>query len=75
MTDCDKLEEQRQMARSNYYAQLTMMGYGSDGNLLDMVHVVHCSDCRHRGSNKICVKLLVGTKDSFFCAFGERRGE
>lgn len=35
--------------------------------------VVRCNDCRHRGSNKICIKLLAGTKDSFFCAFGERR--
>lgn len=38
-----------------------------------IVEVVRCKDCRHRGSNAICVKLWVGTKDSFFCAFGERR--
>ena len=76
MTDYDKLEEQRQMVRSNYYAQLAMMGCDSGGNPMDnMVRVVRCNDCRHRGSNKICVKLWVGTKDSFFCAFGERRGE
>lgn len=42
---------------------------------VDSVPVVRCKDCQHRGSNKICVKLWVGTKDSFFCAFGERRGE
>jgi hypothetical protein len=40
---------------------------------VDAVPVVRCKDCRHRGSNAICVKLWVGTKDSFFCAFGERR--
>ena len=37
MTDYDKLEEQRQMARSNYYAQLAMLGYDSGGNPLDDV--------------------------------------
>jgi len=41
--------------------------------VVDAVLVVRCKDCQHRGSNKICVKLWVGTKDSFFCAFGERR--
>jgi len=40
---------------------------------VDAVPVVRCENCRHRGSNAICVKLWVGTKDSFFCAFGERR--
>lgn len=46
MTDYDKLEEQRQMARSNYYAQLAMMGYDSGGNPLDdVVCVVRCRDC------------------------------
>ena len=41
----------------------------------ERVDVVRCGDCRHRGSNAICVKLWVGTKDGFFCAFGERRDE
>ncbi len=40
---------------------------------VDAAPVVRCKDCSHRGSNAICVKLWVGTKDSFFCAFGERR--
>lgn len=41
----------------------------------ERVDVVRCKDCRYRGSNAICVKLWVGTKDSFYCAFGERRDE
>ena len=44
MTDYDKLEERRQMARSNYYAQMAMMGYSSDGNALDLVEVVRLAD-------------------------------
>jgi len=42
---------------------------------VEVAPVVRCKDCRHRGCNAICVKLWVGTKDSFFCAFGERRGK
>ena len=48
MTDYDKLEERRQMARSIYYAQLAMMGYDSSGNALDSVKITRCRNCKHR---------------------------
>lgn len=41
-------EERREMTRSNYAAQMEMMGYDASGNPLDMVHVVSCRDCKHR---------------------------
>ena len=89
MTDYDKLEEQRQMARSNYYAQLAMIGYDSGGNPFDMVYVVRCKDCKFGILTKnglgddivICenpdspaVEQIAITPD-WFCANGERRDE
>lgn len=39
-------EERREMTRSNYAAQMEMLGYDSGGNPLDdIVHVVRCRDC------------------------------
>lgn len=82
MTDYDKLEELRQMARSNYYAQLEMLGYDSGGNPLDdMVRVVRCKDCKHRDpEDKRCdcggmEGLILPRQDYWFCADGERRAE
>lgn len=88
MTDYDKLEEQRQMARSNYYAQLAMMGYDSGGNPLDMVHVVRCRDCKWFDcKNYVCNSdIMTGriadcgcypnfnVDPDWYCADGERRG-
>lgn len=83
MTDYDKLEEQRQMVRSNYYAQLVMMGYDSGGNPLDMVHVVRCKDCKY--SDVIynttldtmplkCLNIRYGgVMPDWYCEHGERR--
>ena len=80
MTDYDKLEEQRQMTRSNYYAQMAMMGYDSGGNPLDMVHVVRCRDCKwwEEGQTTDGVKGFCPISGccegpEFYCADGERR--
>lgn len=40
-------EESREMTRSNYAAQMEMMGYDVSGNPLDMIHVVRCMDCKY----------------------------
>lgn len=54
-------EERREMTRSNYAAQMEMLGYDASGNPLDKVHVVRCRDCmyftpwRHdRGDDSRC---------------------
>ena len=84
MTDYDKLEEQRQMTRSNYYAQMAMMGYDSGGNALDLVEVVRCKDCRfakvennYGFDEVICYNEEFGPRCpvplDWFCADGERR--
>ena len=73
MTDYDKLEERRQMARSNYYAQMAMMGYDSSGNALDLVKVVRCRDCKY---GKLCFyangqRLIQCTNPYYPAAFAE----
>lgn len=85
MTDYEKLEERRQMARSNYYAQMAMMGYGSDGNALDLVKVVRCRDCKNWKTDwkpnhsidgeHFCPMIALVTSGKWFCAYGERRDE
>ena len=87
MTDYDKLEELRQMARSNYYAQLEMLGYDSGGNPLDdMVRVVRCKDCKYwrrevtATEHWVCAhhsfnERKMYTTPDFYCADGERRGD
>lgn len=82
MTDYEKLEERRQMARSNYYAQLEMLGYDSGGNPLDdIVRVVRCKDCKYRDpEDKWCdcggmEGLILPRQDDWFCADGERRDD
>jgi len=77
MTDYDKLEEHRQMARDNYYAQMAMMGYDSGGNALDLVEVVRCRNCMYWKSNmlthfwKPCD--VVRTDKDWYCPCGKRR--
>lgn len=77
MTDYDKLEERRQMARSNYYAQMAMMGYDNSGNALDLVEVVRCRNCMYWKSDmlthfwKPCD--VVSTDDNWYCPCGKRR--
>lgn len=40
-------EERREMMRSNYAAQMEMLGYDASGNPLDdIVRVVRCKDCK-----------------------------
>lgn len=74
MTDYDKLEERRQMTRSNYYAQMAMMGYDSSGNALDLVEVVRCRDCKfYYGVNEECVCNGWYRSEDWYCANGERR--
>ena len=84
MTDYEKLEERRQRMRSNYYAQLAMMGYDSSGNALDLVKVVRCRDCKHSyfASNRVpdeqcwtCGKHGIDVTTDWFCADGERRDD
>lgn len=77
MTDYEKLEERRQMARSNYYAQMAMMGYDSSGNALDLVKVVRCKDCKHSIENAkhIDVACEMSYDPDFYCAAGERMDE
>ena len=75
MTNYDKLEERRQMARSNYYAQLAMMGYDSGGNPPDdIVRVVRCRNCKfYYGVNKECGCNGGYHSEDWFCADGKRR--
>ena len=40
-------EESRERTRSNYAAQMEMLGCDASGNPLDMVHVVRCRDCKY----------------------------
>ena len=76
MTDYEKLEERRQMARRNYYAQMAMMGYDSGGNALDLVEVVRCRDCKYWKDQSCIPKWLpcseIQTSGYWFCADGER---
>lgn len=84
MTDYDKLEEQRQMTRSNYAAQMAMLGYDASGNPLDdIVRVVRCRDCVYYNTTGCgtgfgwCEDAVVNTGvwDDFYCADGERRDD
>jgi len=83
MTDYDKLEERRQMARSNYYAQLAMMGYDSSGNALDLVKITRCRNCAnwavdwkpiHASDDEhFCPVIDKVTGGDWYCADGELR--
>lgn len=41
-------EERREMMRSNYAAQMNMLGYSADGNPKDIVEIVCCKDCDNK---------------------------
>lgn len=73
MTD----EERRAMTRSNYAAQMEMLGYDASGNPLDMVYVVRCRDCKYwkdqSGTPKWLPCVEIQTSGMWFCADGERR--
>ena len=76
-------EERREMTRSNYAAQMEMLGYDASGNPLDMVHVVRCRDCKY--SDVIydttldtmplkCQNIRYGgVMPDWYCEHGERR--
>ena len=68
-------EESREMTRSNYAAQMEMLGCDNGGNPLDMVHVVRCKDCEYRWDPIGCPMYSVGmqTEDNWYCADGKRR--
>lgn len=75
MTD----EERRAMIRSNYVAQMELMGYDASGNPLDMVHVVRCRDCKYwkdqSGTPKWLPCCEIQTSGMWYCADGERRDD
>jgi rubredoxin len=75
-------EERREMTRSNYAAQMKMLGYDASGNPLDMVHVVRCKNCKYSyySENRIpSERATVCDRDGrdvpldWYCADGERR--
>ncbi len=68
-------KETIEMARSNYAAQMNMLGYGTDGNPKDMVEVVRCKYCKNRKDVFNCPIASEGmtTPDDWFCADGKRR--
>ena len=78
-------EERREMTRSNYAAQMEMLGYDASGNPLDMVHVVRCRDCKYSDviydttSDTMPLKCLNirygGVMPDWYCEHGERRDE
>jgi hypothetical protein len=74
-------EERREMMRSNYAAQMEMLGYDASGNPLDdVVRVVRCRDCKwwEEGQTTDGVKGFCPISGccegpEFYCADGERR--
>lgn len=68
-------EERREMMRSNYAAQMEMLGYDASGNPLDMVHVVRCRDCKYSIENAKHIDAACERSydPDFYCAAGERR--
>ena len=78
-------EERREMMRSNYAAQMEMLGYDASGNSLDMVRVVRCRDCKYSDviydttSDTMPLKCLNirygGVQPEWYCEHGERRDD
>ena len=77
-------EERREMTRSNYTSQMNMLGYSADGNPEDMVEIVRCKNCKHRGNSERCVLSAISDEKDvplfildnwgdWFCADGKRR--
>ena len=71
MTD----EERRETARNSYYAQLAMLGYEPDGTPKDMVEVVRCKDCIHRGKAEKCVLAAIAAEKDFPLFMLDNHGE
>lgn len=78
-------EERREMTRSNYAAQMEMLGYDASGNPLDMVHVVRCRDCKYSDTFADtttattplkCLNIRYGgVFPDWYCEHGERRDD
>lgn len=80
-------DERREMMRSNYAAQMEMLGYDASGNPLDMMNVVRCRDCKYYDrrcftceNDVLLIKIddcgchpPFRVDDDWFCADGERR--
>lgn len=64
-------EECRETARSNYVAQMEMLGYQTDGNPRDMVEVVRCKDCKRH----LECDYWIENGNNWYCADGERKEE
>jgi hypothetical protein len=75
-------EKGRELTRSNFSAQMAMLGYEPDGNPKDMVEVVRCKDCVYwdKGHTEQCdnsdsVCFHNGwCQPNWYCADGERKG-
>ena len=72
-------EKSRELTRSNFAAQMAMLGYEPDGNPKNMVEVVRCIDCKHWKSTVdshpergICKMSHMFHWGGWFCADGER---
>lgn len=71
-------EKSRELIRSNYAAQMAMLGYEPDGSPKDLVEVVRCKDCINNGTSRcICHRsgdpyIDLEPDDNFFCADGKR---
>ena len=71
MTD----EERREITRNSYYAQLEMLGYKPDGTPKDMVEVVRCKNCIHRGKAEKCVLAAISKEKAFPLFMLDNHGE
>lgn len=72
MTDEEKKQRFKDLTRSNFAAQMAMLGYEPNGNPKDMVEVVRCKDCKHYMTiHCTCDGCCIS--DDWFCADGERR--
>ena len=67
-------ERSRELTRSSFAAQMAMLGYEPNGNHKDMVEVVRCKDCKHRGKAEKCVLAAI-TVDKGFLFMLDNHGE
>ena len=68
-------EEIREMTRNNYASQMDTLGYSADGNPKDMVEIVRCKDCIHRGKTEKCVLAAISEEKDFPLFMLDNRGE
>lgn len=71
MNDC----ESKELTRSNYVAQMAMLGYEPNGNPKDMVEIVRCKDCIYRGDATKCIVANLAEKTCFPVFVYDNRGE